>query len=286
MVEIDIKKRLNGVNGDLTLKIDLKIEKCDFISVFGPSGSGKSTFLRILAGLEKSTGFIKVEGEVWQDKKSFKSPQDREIGFVFQDYALFPNMSVEENLLYVKNDKKLAKELLEMTEIYGLRDRFPHFLSGGQKQRVALCRAMMKRPKLLLLDEPFSALDMEMKETLQNEISELHKRFKTTTLLVSHSPSEIYRLSNRVVLLKYGQIIKDTTPREFFLKTSGSQKFSFEGKVLDLVKIDVVYMAVISIDKNIVEIVLSEMEAKELAVGDRVKISTKAFAPIVSKIRD
>ncbi|GKT31793.1 molybdenum ABC transporter ATP-binding protein, partial [Aduncisulcus paluster] len=163
----------------------------DFVALAGQSGSGKTTLLRILAGLEEAQGTIQVGDESWLDDTKSLPVQKRKIGFVFQDYALFPNMSVEENLLYVTKDKLLADKLLEMIELSELRDRFPNTLSGGQKQRVSLCRAMMNKPKLLLMDEPLSALDPNMRTKLQYEILTLHKEFGTTTIMVSHDPSEI-----------------------------------------------------------------------------------------------
>ncbi|MEA3512917.1 MAG: ABC transporter ATP-binding protein, partial [Campylobacterota bacterium] len=159
MIKIDINKKLHGSNGEMDLDINLEITKGDFVALAGLSGSGKTTLLRILAGLEDADGTLKIDDDVWLDGKFCLPPQKRKIGFVFQDYALFPNMSVLDNLLYVQKDKELADKLLEMTELSELKKRLPNSLSGGQKQRVSLCRAMMNRPKLLLMDEPLSALD-------------------------------------------------------------------------------------------------------------------------------
>ena len=210
------------------------------------------------------------------------APKKRGIGFVFQDYALFPNMTVLENLLFVNKDKKLAIHLLDLTELSQLRDRLPNTLSGGQKQRVSLCRALMNRPKLLLMDEPLSALDPAMRTKLQNEILTLHKEFGTTTIMVSHDPSEIYRLANRVVVLNQGEIINDGTPMDVLLKTSGSQKFSFEGELLDIKKIDVIYVAIVAIGQQLVEVVINKTEANNLVIGESVTVSTKAFTPVIS----
>ena len=283
MIHININKALHGSNGEMDLKVDLDIKKGDFVALSGLSGSGKTTLLRILAGLESASGIIKIDGETWLDEKFSLAVQKRQIGFVFQDYALFDNMNVEENLLFVKKDKELAKKLLELTELTQLSKRMPNTLSGGQKQRVSLCRAMMNRPKLLLLDEPLSALDPKMRTKLQNEILALHKEFETTTIMVSHDPSEIYRLSNRVIVLEQGKIINDGFAKDVLLKTSGSQKFSFEGELLDIVKTDVIYIAIISIGQQLVEVVLCKEEANELKIGEKVRVGTKAFAPTVSQ---
>ena len=283
MIKIDINKKLHGANGDMNLDIDLEIQEGDFVALTGQSGSGKTTLLRILAGLEDAQGSIKIGDEIFQDDKKVLPAQKRGIGFVFQDYALFPNMSVLNNLLFVKKDTKLAQHLLEVTELSELKDRLPNTLSGGQKQRVSLCRAMMNRPKLLLMDEPLSALDPKMRTKLQSEILLLHKEFKTTTIMVSHDPSEIYRLANRVVVLNYAEVINDGTARDVLLKTKGSAKFAFEGELLDIVKVDVINIAIISIGQQLVEVVVSDDEAKNLQIGQSVNVSTKAFAPIISQ---
>ncbi|AXH13270.1 ABC transporter ATP-binding protein [Halarcobacter bivalviorum] len=281
MIKIEIKKELHGSNGVMNLDVNLDIRSKDFVALTGLSGSGKTTLLRSLAGLEKAQGIIKVDNEIWQDEKEFLPVQKRKIGFVFQDYALFPNMTVLENLFFVNKDKELANHLLEITELWELKNRLPNSLSGGQKQRVSLCRALMNRPKLLLMDEPLSALDPTMRIKLQDEILQLHKEFETTTILVSHDPSEIYKLSNRVIVLKDGKIVDDGTAKSVLLKTSGSAKFSFEGKLLDIIKVDVIYVAIIAIGQQLVEVTISSNEAKELRVGQDVRVSTKAFAPTI-----
>jgi len=277
MINIDISKKLQSSIGNMELNIKLNIKKYDFIALSGVSGSGKSTLLRILAGLEKCNGKIEVDGEIWIDENFTLPPQKRHIGFVFQDYALFENMSVIENLLYVTKDNVLASRLLNITNLESLKHRLPNTLSGGQKQRVSLCRAMMSRPKLLLMDEPLSALDPKMRVKLQNEILILHREFKTTTIMVSHDPSEIYRLSNRVLVLEYGKIIDDGLAKDIFLKRSGSQKFSFIGELLNIIKVDVIYIAVIAIDTQIVEVAISKNEATILRVGQKLRVGTKAF---------
>ncbi|MGB5867260.1 MAG: ATP-binding cassette domain-containing protein [Arcobacteraceae bacterium] len=284
MIQINITKQLHGSHGKMNLDVNLEITQGDFVSLTGLSGSGKTTLLRVLAGLEDADGSISVDGEVWQDEKTILPPQKRKIGFVFQDYALFSNMSVLDNLLYVVKDKTLALKLLEMTELVSLQNRYPDSLSGGQKQRVSLCRAMMNRPKLLLMDEPLSALDATMRTKLQQEILSLHKEFGTTTIMVSHDPSEIYRLASRVVVLQLGTIINDGTPKEILLKTKGSQKFSFEGELLDIVKVDVIYVAIVSIGQQLVEVVVSSEEKKGLKIGETVSLSTKAFTPVIRSL--
>ncbi|NEW60317.1 ATP-binding cassette domain-containing protein, partial [Sulfurovum sp. bin170] len=195
-------------------------------------------------------------------------PQKREIGFVFQDYALFDNMTVLGNLLFVNRDRELANHLLEVTELTKLKGRYPAVLSGGQKQRVSLCRAMMNRPKLLLMDEPLSALDPAMRTKLQDEILALHMEFGTTTVMVSHDPSEIYRLASRVVVLNHGKIIDDGTPKEIMIKDIAS----LEGELLELVKSESGYLATVLVGQQLVEIAMSESRAESLVVGDIISV--------------
>ena len=284
MISLNIKKELHGSNGVMNLDINLSLQNGEFVTLSGVSGSGKTTLLRVLAGLEEAFGEIIVDGEIWLNEKIKKPIQKRDIGFVFQDYALFPNLSVLDNLLYVKKDKDLAKQLLSLTDLYELKNRYPNSLSGGQKQRVSLCRALMKRPKILLMDEPLSALDPHMRLKLQDEILTLHKEFKTTTIMVSHDPSEMYKLASRVLVLKDGKIIDDGLPKDILLKTQGSQKFSFEGELLDIIKVDVINIAIVAIGQQIVEVVISNIEAQNLIIGEKVNVSTKAFSPTIKKI--
>ncbi len=284
MISLNIKKELHGSNGVMNLDINLSLQNGEFVALSGVSGSGKTTLLRVLAGLEEAFGEIIADGEIWLNEKIKKPIQKRDIGFVFQDYALFPNLSVIDNLLYVKKDKDLAKQLLSLTDLYELKNRYPNSLSGGQKQRVSLCRALMKRPKILLMDEPLSALDPHMRLKLQDEILTLHKEFKTTTIMVSHDPSEMYKLASRVLVLKDGKIIDDGLPKDILLKTQGSQKFSFEGELLDIIKVDVINIAIVAIGQQIVEVVISNIEAQNLIIGEKVNVSTKAFSPTIKKI--
>ena len=282
MINITIQKELHGAAGNMQLAVNLNIKKGEFVALSGKSGSGKTTLLRILAGLEAAEGCITVATKEWLNEKTSLAVQKRAIGFVFQDYALFENMTIEQNLLYAANDKELAAHLLELTELTELKNRYPHALSGGQKQRVSICRALMKRPKILLLDEPLSALDSAMRTKLQNELLTLHKEFQTTTIMVSHDPSEIYRLASRVIVLENGTVVNDGEPTNVLLKKQGSQKFSFEGELLEIKKVDVIFIAIVAIGQQLVEVVLSHNEADKLTIGDKVTLSTKAFSPTLN----
>ena len=267
MLNIDISKELCGADGKMSLNIACSIKRGEFVAISGKSGSGKTTLLRILAGLEEAKGSIEFTNETWLENKKALAPQKRNIGFVFQDYALFENMTVEENLLFVKNDKKLAQYLLEVTELFTLKHRLPNTLSGGQKQRVALCRAMMNRPKLLFLDEPLSALDPSIRLKLQDKILELHKEFGTTTIMVSHDSSEIYRLASRVLVLEEGKIVDDGTTKEIMMQDSNTLK----GELLALNGENI---ATVLVGQQLIEVALSKEELGELKLGDLISLIT------------
>lgn len=286
MIYINVRKKLNGVIENMELEFKLNIKKGEFLAIIGESGSGKTTLLRIIAGLEKSEGEIIVDKEIWQNEKIFLPPQKREIGFVFQDFALFPNMNVLENLLYVKNDKDLANHLLKISGIENLKNRYPNTLSGGQKQRVALARALMRKPKILLLDEPFSALDEKRREDLQDRLYFFHKEFDLTTIMVSHSSSEVYKLADNLVELNYGKIKRYGNAKKLLINSKTSEKFTIRGKLIDIIKADIINIAVVSVGNNIIECVISQNEAKNLKIGDNVILSTKAFHPNIRVINE
>ncbi len=208
MISLQLQKPLFLAQGTVELQVSQEIQKGDFVVVMGESGSGKSTLLRMIAGLEEAEGSMAVEGEVWLEKGQFLPPQKRNVGFVFQDFALFSNMSVKENLLFASDDDALADELLALMEIEGLAQRNVSLLSGGQKQRVALARALMRRPKILLMDEPLSSLDPRMRVKLTKMIATLVQRFETTTLMVTHDIQEAQQLANRLWFVEQGRVVE------------------------------------------------------------------------------
>lgn len=290
MIEIDIIKPLYTADGIIDLKVNKQINKGDFLTLFGKSGSGKTTLLRILAGLETpKSGKIVVDKEIWFDssKKINLSPQKRNVGFVFQDYALFPNMSVRKNLEFAlknKNEIKKVDEILKIMEIENLSNMKPELLSGGQKQRVALARTLMTNPKMLLLDEPLSALDTTMRLKLQDELSLIHQKFNITSILVSHDISEVFKLSNRIFKINLGEIQQDGTPNEVFSNQNISGKFKIIGEVLSIKKSDILYIVEVLTNNEIVKVTAVEDEIKELKIGDKLLLSSKAFNPILMKI--
>lgn len=290
MIELDIIKPLYTADGIIDLKVNKQINKGDFLTLFGKSGSGKTTLLRILAGLETpKSGKIVVDKEIWFDssKKINLPPQKRNVGFVFQDYALFPNMSVRRNLEFAlknKNEIKKVDEILEIMEIENLSNMKPELLSGGQKQRVALARTLMTNPKMLLLDEPLSALDTTMRLKLQDELSLIHQKFNITSILVSHDISEVFKLSNRVFKINLGEIQQDGTPNEVFSNQNISGKFKIIGEILSIKKSDILYIVEVLTNNEIVKVTAVEDEIKELKIGDKLLLSSKAFNPILMKI--
>ncbi|TDJ87558.1 ATP-binding cassette domain-containing protein [Campylobacter volucris] len=284
MLKIDICKIFKNKHNDFKLQAKFEIQQGEFLAIFGKSGSGKTTLLRVIAGFEKALGFCEFNNEIFFNQKQFLSIQKRNIGFLFQDYALFENMNVEQNLLFAKNDQKFANELLELLNLNSHRKNHILELSGGQKQRVALARALMRKPKLLLLDEPFSALDNEIKLNLHDYLLNIHKIYNITTILITHDVSEAYKLANKVIILDQGQIIKQGNPSEVFLKTQGSQKFAIKARILKLQPQDSIIVVILSIGSQITQIALSPLEAQNLKENDEVIISQKAFGLNLIKI--
>jgi len=202
-------------------RINLEIKTGNLIALLGPSGSGKSTLLKLIAGLEYPD-----MGRIWLTGKntSFLSIQERQIGFVFQNYALFKHLTVFQNIAYGLNIQRANKiqanyrvqELLKLTQLENFADRYPAQLSGGQKQRIALARALAVEPKVLLLDEPFGALDFQVRKDLRNWLKKLHKEVSMTTLFVTHDQEEAMELAHEIIILKNGRIEQVGSPNEIY----------------------------------------------------------------------
>jgi molybdate transport system ATP-binding protein len=290
MIRFALHKKLQGASGPLSLDVAYTMADHEMLSLYGPSGAGKTTILRMLAGLLKpDEGMIEVNGVLWYDsrKKIDLSPQKRTIGYVFQERSLFPNMTVRENLLFAAGNSRhsaFVDEMLGVMELQELKDRKPILLSGGQKQRVELARALVRRPAVLLLDEPLSALDYAMRQRLQELVLQVHRDFSLMTILVSHEMTEIAKLSNKVLQLQDGKVVQSGAPADVLWNTTLSGKFQFTGEIVHIDKEDIVYILQILVGNTVVKVVADEQEAKSLSAGDKVLVSSKAFNPLIKKI--
>jgi len=290
MIQIALDKKLKAANGEMRLHIDIEIGQGELITLYGNSGAGKTSILRMIAGLmQPDKGLIIVNQQTWLNSQKgicFK-PQQRKIGFVFQDYALFQNMTVKENLVFALEkgqNKRIVNELISIIELEDLQDRKPENLSGGQKQRVALARALVRKPEILMLDEPLSAIDVKMRNTLQDYILKVHKEFNLTTILISHEIGEVIKMSDKIFIIEDGKIIKQGKPIEVFSNKQVSGKFQFSGEIIKIDKEDVIYIVTILIGVNIVKVVAVESEIQTISVGDKVIVASKAFNPLLQKI--
>lgn len=287
MLQISVQKILHTAIGERPLSLDFSVERGEFLAIYGKSGAGKTTTLRMLAGLSHpDSGQIIVDGECWFDAKNRKNlpPQQRTTGMVFQDYALFPNMTVRKNLAYALahgQSAKIIDKLLLLMDLATLEDRSPETLSGGQRQRVALARALVRQPKLLLLDEPLSALDDEMRRKLQDDLLRLHQEFGMTTILVSHSIGEIFKLCNRVLVLDEGKQVNIGAPADVLIGKQLSGKFKFEGEILAMTPSDVVVIVTVAVGNTPVRVIATPESVQDFRIGDRVIVAAKAFNPVI-----
>ncbi|MFJ5717567.1 ABC transporter ATP-binding protein [Neobacillus sp. NPDC093127] len=216
-----IKKSFD--NETVLHSLNLSIKEGEFITLLGPSGCGKSTLLRTIAGLiHQDEGKIHIDGKDVTEVK----PKDRQVGMVFQSYALFPNMTVQENIEFGLKMKKLDKEtvkqnaakIVELVELTGKEKSYPRELSGGQQQRVALARSLVTRPKVLLLDEPLSALDAQIRKNLQKQLRNIQQELNMTTILVTHDQEEAMAVSDYVYIMNKGHIAQSGTPHEIYTR--------------------------------------------------------------------
>lgn len=220
--------------------IHLTIPSGDFVALLGPSGSGKTTLLRLIAGLEHpNMGRILFNGVDYTNK----TVKDRKVGFVFQQYALFKHMTVFDNIAFglkvrprkLRPSKKEIKEkvfeLLQLVKLEELTHRYPSQLSGGQKQRIALARALAVEPEVLLLDEPFGALDAKVRQELRQWLREIHQKLKITTIFVTHDQEEALEMADTIVVMNKGKIEQIGSPKEVYEKPRNAFVYSFLGRV-------------------------------------------------------
>ena len=205
------------------LEVRLAVGSNELLALVGPSGAGKTTVLRAIAGLQRpASGFVRANGETWfsSERGIFVSPQDRAVGLVFQEYALFPHLSALENVaialghVEASEREERARVLLSRVRLTGVASRRPGVLSGGERQRVALARALARAPRVLLLDEPFSAVDRQTREHLKRELAELRGSLGIPVILVTHDITEALMLADRVSVLDLGVTLQTGTPSE------------------------------------------------------------------------
>ncbi|MFV1853136.1 MAG: ABC transporter ATP-binding protein [Thalassospira sp.] len=226
--------------------VSINIRRGEFFSLLGPSGCGKTTLMRIIAGFEEaSSGDVFIDGQ----PMGYTPPHKRPVNMVFQNYAIFPHLTVQQNIAYgLRKDKlpkdqmtRMVEEALEMIKLPGYGSRGAHQLSGGQRQRIALARALIKKPKVLLLDEPLGALDKKLREQMQLELRELQKSVGITFIFVTHDQEEAMTMSDRIAVMSEGQVLEVGAPPQlyhhprthFVADFLGSMNF-FDGKIRDI----------------------------------------------------
>ena len=216
---------------------NLSVDEGSFTTLLGSSGCGKTTILRLISGfLNPDSGTIKINGEIQNNVL----PNRRKVGMVFQDYALFPHLTVEQNLFYGLNltkpskeqkaqNEQIVKTTAENLDIQNLLKRFPSELSGGQQQRVALGRSLVLKPKILLMDEPLSSLDTNLRLKVREELKEIQKRLKITTVYVTHDREEAFSLSDKIAVMNHGKIVQYDTPENLYFKPKNRFAAEFSG---------------------------------------------------------
>lgn len=226
------KNEKNKSSKETIKNLSLDIEEGSFTTLLGPSGCGKTTLLKLIMGfLKADQGQIELYGKNINDI----APNKRKIGMVFQDYALFPHMTVRQNIqfgLKIKKDKDFAlkcKEIASNLDIEKLLDRYPNQLSGGQQQRVALARALVLQPQIILMDEPLSSLDTKLREKVREDLKSIQKRFKITTVYVTHDQEEALSLSDKIAVINEGKILQYGVPRDLYFKPQDNFTADFVG---------------------------------------------------------
>ncbi|SEE54285.1 iron(III) transport system ATP-binding protein [Tenacibaculum sp. MAR_2010_89] len=205
--------------------ITYSLEKGKIVSIVGESGSGKTTLIRLISGLEVlNNGEIKLNQKVVSSKSIFIEPEKRNVGMVFQDYALFPHLTVFQNVVYgisKKSDKKeRVSEVLSLVGLEGMNTRYPHELSGGQQQRVALARALAPKPELLILDEPFSNLDVVLRNQLRKDLHQILKKTNCTAIFVTHDIKDAIAISDEIIVLQKGVVLEQGKTKKVFKEST------------------------------------------------------------------
>ncbi|MDB6055831.1 MAG: cysA [Verrucomicrobiales bacterium] len=258
--------------------VSFSVKDGELVALLGPSGGGKTTVLRMIAGLEVPTsGDILIRGQRVNDIRV----QNRNIGFVFQNYALFKTMNVFKNIAFGLKVKKWKKpdieervqSLLELLDLKGMEKRFPHQLSGGQRQRVAIARALAPKPSVLLLDEPFGAVDAKIRQELREWLVHLHDDFNVTTLFVTHDQEEAMEVSNRIVIFSKGNLEQIGSPREVYEQPSNEFVARFIG-VMNVLEA--------MVEGGIARVNELEFPTPDLKNGEKIKIGFRPYAVQIS----
>ena len=290
MIKIDITKQLQLAQGYTQLQVNTALQEGAITAIYGPSGAGKTTLLKILAGLtQPEQGTVVINDTIWLDtaRRICLPPQQRSIGFVFQDYALFPHMSVLQNLVYAagkKEDKRYIDELLHLVKMEAFINASPAQLSGGQQQRIALIRALVRKPQLLLLDEPLSALDNTMRRQLRTDLYNIQQKLQVTTVLVSHDIGEIDKLASGIIHLEHGKIVFQGSPQQLFSMDKYKNKLQLTGEIRQIIPNGSAYVIEVSTGSDIIPLTVNKMEIANLNTGDQVMVTVEASALEIIKI--
>lgn len=232
-----VSKTFQGSCEAAVKDFSLDVDRGEIVALLGESGCGKTTLLRLISGFEvPDAGVVRIRDRIVADDTLLVPPEDRGVGIVFQDYALFPHKTVAENIRFglfrlpAKEQVAIAAEMIRITGLSGLGKRYPHQLSGGQKQRVALARALAPKPRLILLDEPFSNLDSLKKASIQEEIASIIKQTNSTGIFVTHDTKDVLAIADRVVVMKDGVALQTDTPANLYKYPVNQYVARFFGK--------------------------------------------------------
>jgi len=231
-------------NNPVIKNLTFSIEKGQLISFVGESGSGKSTFLKCLSGLENiNSGKVILNNKIINDKNLFVKPQRRKIGYVFQDYPLFPHLNIRKNICFnlEKRYFKNFEDIVKLTNLKPLLERYPHEISGGEQQRVSIARSIIREPDLLLLDEPFSNLDANIKYSIRDEICKIIKKTNTTTILVTHDINDALNISDKILIFKAGIVQQYSDPEKMYCEPANCYCAEVLGEINKFPKDDKIY---------------------------------------------
>jgi len=271
----------NRTQATIVKNISLNIKKGELVCLLGPSGCGKTSTLRLIAGLEiPNSGTITIAGTCVNDKNIFVEPHKRDVGFLFQDFALFPHLTTEENIawgLYLLGQEERTtriEELLKQTNMIKHRDKYPHELSGGEQQRVSLARALAPKPSILLLDEPFSSLDTNLRYEIREETSQILKDTNTTAIIVTHDPEEAMLIADKIILMYDGEILQEGTAEELYKKPKNRVVASFLGYVNQVDGL---------VNGNIIETEIGNIPNQNFSTGSKLDVIIRPQALSISK---